>query len=64
MPLYMYECMDCQKRFEAVIVKEEDVITKLRCPACQGNKFKKIVSPLSAGSGESSFTPCTPPGST
>lgn len=43
MPIYEYNCGDCNKVFEVLhlIGKEHQ---EPRCPACGGNKLKKLIS--------------------
>ena len=66
MPIYEYECADCQERFEDLIRNKADE-EALACPACGSKKLTKQMSafgvqgavekPITAGS--SSCTGCT-----
>jgi putative FmdB family regulatory protein len=41
MPIYDYKCLDCQERFEALILKNSPPAT---CPACQSAKLEQLIS--------------------
>ena len=64
MPLYEYECPDCQHEFEKLVLAEEPD----ECPACHGKKLQRLLSvpakPLSTTSlpttCNSSGPPCGP----
>lgn len=53
MPLYEFECLDCNSQFEK-IVRAADAVSDVICPKCGGSKIKKIISAgshrLSSGS--------------
>jgi len=53
MPLYEFECLDCDSRFEK-IVSVADAARDVTCPKCGSSKIKKIISAgshrLSSGS--------------
>ncbi|MGA3083910.1 MAG: zinc ribbon domain-containing protein [Thermodesulfobacteriota bacterium] len=44
MPIYEYECRDCQKRSTFLIMNLEKEIPELRCKKCNGSRLKRIVS--------------------
>lgn len=46
MPIYEYQCEQCQQRFEIITRKSSDTA---ECPTCQGSG-RKVVSTFSAGS--------------
>ena len=41
MPIYDYQCLDCNERFEALILKNTPAPT---CPACQSAKLEQLIS--------------------
>ena len=41
MPIYDYQCLDCDERFEALILKNTPTPT---CPACQSAKLEQLIS--------------------
>jgi len=49
MPIFEYECKECQHRFEIlrIIKKDED---NLSCPQCGAGNVFKLLSPFSSGS--------------
>ncbi|MCK4816936.1 zinc ribbon domain-containing protein [bacterium] len=63
MPLYEYECRVCKKKFE-VLQRMSDDESKLRCPKCQADKPKRILSLFSSAFSKSTSTACGPTGST
>jgi putative FmdB family regulatory protein len=48
MPLFEYACLDCEKRFTFLtgVVADEEAP---RCPRCQSEKLKKLMSRFSRG---------------
>lgn len=51
MPIYEYECRDCDKPFEELILRRSDE-DDVRCPKCKGKKVSKRMSrPAAARSG-------------
>ena len=44
MPIYEYYCEDCQKTFEAFQSINDDSVPD--CKFCQGNKARKLISPV------------------
>lgn len=40
MPLYEYECPDCQHEFEKLVTTAEPT----ECPACHGKQLQKLMS--------------------
>ena len=44
MPIYEYQCEDCRKTFETFQKIDDDAIPV--CEFCQGNKVKKLLSPV------------------
>jgi len=49
MPIYEYECRNCKKRFEVLQKVNEDT-NHIRCPDCQANRPRRILSLFSSGS--------------
>jgi putative FmdB family regulatory protein len=41
MPIYDYQCQDCNERFEALILKNTPPPT---CPACHSAKLEQLIS--------------------
>lgn len=41
MPIYDYQCLDCNERFEVLILKNSPVPT---CPACKSPKLEQQIS--------------------
>lgn len=41
MPIYEYQCDDCSKEFEYLVLRSSEVPD---CPACQSNKVNKLMS--------------------
>lgn len=54
MPIYEYECRKCGERFEILQRMNEDN-TNVRCPICNTDKPKKILSLFSSGSIKSPY---------
>jgi putative FmdB family regulatory protein len=44
MPIYEYECLDCQKRSSFLIMNLEKEIPGLRCKKCKGSQLIRVVS--------------------
>lgn len=47
MPIYEYKCEQCNKVFEEFIRTDSD-LKNLKCPSCNSNNLKKIMSLYSA----------------
>ncbi len=41
MPIYEYVCMDCDNRFEEVVLKQDENIL---CPKCKSENTKRLMS--------------------
>ncbi len=63
MPIYEFECKKCGERFEQLLGINEPT-NDLRCPKCQAENPRKVLSVFSSASGGSSGASCTPSGST
>ena len=50
MPIYEFICQGCDKRFEELIYKQEDM-GRLQCPACAGTDYRRIFSRFGMVSG-------------
>jgi len=57
MPIYEYECRKCKNRFELIQSpgKEE---SKFRCPKCQADKPRRVLSLFSSASSKSTPSSC------
>jgi putative FmdB family regulatory protein len=51
MPIYEYECRNCEERFEVLQKMNEDN-SHLRCPKCQAERPERVLSLFSPGSGK------------
>ena len=49
MPLFEYQCLSCDRRFEEFVLGA----SKPRCPACEGRKIRKLLSVFAVSSGSS-----------
>ena len=57
MPIYEYQCGDCQREFELLIRSETD----LECPHCQGIHLSKQLSlPAAPATSGKSLPVCNP----
>lgn len=63
MPLYEFECQKCGEIFEKLLGIDEST-NDLRCPKCQAENSRKVLSVFSSASGGSSGASCIPSGST
>lgn len=43
MPIYEYLCHSCEKEFTELILKSDEE-AQLRCPHCQGQDLKRLIS--------------------
>jgi putative FmdB family regulatory protein len=58
MPLYEYQCQECDKPFEAFVTADR----KASCPACGGEKLVKQYSRLGmVGAGDARADACVAP---
>ena len=46
MPIYEYACTDCQRRFEALVMRSDEQVA---CPGCHGTKLEKLISAHAVG---------------
>jgi len=51
MPIFEYECLDCQHKFSELIFSNE----KVSCPKCKRNKVKKVFSGFHTISDDTKF---------
>lgn len=58
MPLYEYECEDCKTRF-TLLKRLSESDEKTKCPYCDSEKTKKIVSTFGVGNSNSWFGGCS-----
>ncbi len=49
MPIFEYECKECQHRFEILRIKKKDE-NDLSCPQCGAGNVVKLLSAFSSGS--------------
>ena len=64
MPIYEYQCRDCQKAFEELILRASDAEAVV-CPDCGGSHNERLLSApslASSSSGGSSGAACVPRG--
>ena len=40
MPLFEYQCQDCDRRFEAFVTRDRTA----ECPSCCGSRLRKLLS--------------------
>jgi len=43
MPIYEYQCRRCDKKFQSLIMKQEEE-KELFCPDCKGRDLKRLIS--------------------
>jgi len=43
MPIFEYECLGCNKKFQSLVMKNEEEAT-ICCPECGRDKLKKLIS--------------------
>lgn len=55
MPIYQYQCEDCNEEFDYLVVHSDDTPT---CPNCSSIKLKKQMSVFSVGSSKVNQSPC------
>lgn len=48
MPIYEFECLDCQTKFEKSL-KIKDMDSVMACPECKSKNTKRIMSIISKG---------------
>lgn len=63
MPLYEYECRECKDRFEVLQGIHDDEST-VRCPTCNADMPKRVLSVFNSASSTSTSMACGPTGST
>lgn len=47
MPIFEFECRQCQSNFEE-LVRNSEAVTQVECPKCGGKKVKKKLSTFAA----------------
>jgi putative FmdB family regulatory protein len=50
MPLFEFQCLQCDKIFEEVVFGE----AKPRCPSCESRRLRKLLSAFAVGNGSTS----------
>lgn len=64
MPIYEYQCKDCDEQFTVFIRSFADIEKREKsCPSCGRQNLRRLVSQVAVISSESN-RPATPPGST
>lgn len=58
MPLYEYECENCQIHF-TILKRVSESEESVKCPYCGSEKTRKIVSTFGLGSSNSCFGGCS-----
>jgi len=53
MPIYEYECLECNEQFETLVFGGDD---RVACPQCKGEKLERLMSAFGFRSG-GDFTP-------
>ncbi|MEN8140211.1 MAG: zinc ribbon domain-containing protein [Thermodesulfobacteriota bacterium] len=43
MPIYEFQCQECQKKFETLLTSSAR-INEVNCPDCQSQNIKKVIS--------------------
>ncbi len=65
MPLYEFECNDCERAFEE-LVRATTAATAVKCPRCGGShvhrKISTFAARISAGSSAATAAACAPGG--
>jgi putative FmdB family regulatory protein len=56
MPIYAYQCQQCEQRFETLVMRSNETVT---CPNCGSEELQKLITAAAITSG----TPETPCGS-
>lgn len=46
MPIYEFQCQECQKKFETLLASSAKV-NEVSCPECQSKNIKKVISATS-----------------
>ncbi|OPX39209.1 MAG: hypothetical protein B1H12_00425 [Desulfobacteraceae bacterium 4484_190.2] len=62
MPIYEYQCHDCHRQFQTLIMRGEDE-KKLSCPNCGCRSLKKLISRVAYHISESDRLGAFDPGS-
>jgi putative FmdB family regulatory protein len=61
MPIYEYHCEDCDKDFEALLMRSSETV---HCPSCGGGRLHKLISAHAVGHGmpdtACGSAPCSP----
>ena len=52
MPIYEYECQDCDHRFERIFMSPDDRPDEMTCPECGGSDVRRLFSAPSVRVGE------------
>jgi putative FmdB family regulatory protein len=65
MPIFEYECQNCQHRFEELVLPNKTSDNHLRCPKCQSTHLVQLMSQgnvrpqgIPRGSGGFKVPPC------
>lgn len=48
MPIYEYRCLDCDTRFEQIVLGTRNDV---ECPSCSGDRFEQLFSSFAVGGG-------------
>jgi len=49
MPLYEYQCDECNETFEELVSKKDRDAGTVACPACGSTKVKRMLSTFAVG---------------
>ena len=49
MPIFEYICLDCEQRFETLVLSSSEEVC---CPDCESKRLEKLVSTFATGGGQ------------
>jgi len=55
MPVYEYQCQDCQETFTVTLSIKEHEAGEAKCPKCGSKNLKSLLSPFFAKTDSKSF---------
>jgi putative FmdB family regulatory protein len=59
MPIYEYQCNECNSKYEVLVRTSSDDDEKVSCPKCNSTKNKKLFSTFSASVSSSGDYGCS-----
>lgn len=57
MPIHQYKCLECDFSYE-MLHKSKEKIENIKCPKCNSNNYKKLISNFSATIAYTPSAPC------